>query len=167
MANWSNLYELLDNLIQLHKAMLTLAGQKRGVLIKGDVDQLMAITTQEKKLIKAVDASENARQALVTQLFADQGIQRENGTLEDLIKLTTSPEEKARLTAVREELKRIIGELRQENELNQQLLKQSLSFVTMTLDLITDTPEDDYFYGKSNRSDGHRGPTRTFFNTKA
>lgn len=29
MAKWSNLYELLDNLIELHKALQTLAVQKR------------------------------------------------------------------------------------------------------------------------------------------
>lgn len=74
MAKWSNLYELLDNLIELHKALQTLAVQKKEVLIKGDVDQLLAITTQEKKLIKAVSAAEDTRQSLVAQMFAEQGI---------------------------------------------------------------------------------------------
>lgn len=168
MTKWSNLYELLDNLIQLHKALQTLAVQKKEVLIKGDVDQLLAITTQEKKLIKAVSAAEDTRQSLVAQMFAEQGIHRDNGTLAELIKLTTSPEEKARLMKARDELTRIVSELRKANELNQQLLEQSLSFVNMTLDLVTDSPEDDFFYGRTARSDGYRNSsTRTFFNKKA
>ncbi|WP_342404953.1 flagellar protein FlgN [Brevibacillus sp. FSL K6-2834] len=167
MAKWSNLYELLDNLIELHKALQTLAVQKKEVLIKGDVDQLLAITTQEKKLIKAVSAAEDTRQSLVAQMFAEQGIHRDNGTLAELIKLTTSPEEKARLMKARDELTRIISELRKANELNQQLLEQSLSFVNMTLDLVTDSPEDDFFYGRTARSDGYRNHARTFFNKKA
>ncbi|USG65331.1 flagellar protein FlgN [Brevibacillus ruminantium] len=167
MVKWSHLYELLDNLIQLHKALLSLSHQKKDALVQGDVDQLLAVTTKEKKLIKAVDAAENARLSLVTQIFAEQGMKRENGTLADLIKLTTSPEEKTRLMNAREELTQIVSELRQQNEVNQQLLEQSLSFVNMTLDLVTDTPEDDFFYGRSPRSDGYRSHTRTFFNTKA
>jgi flagellar biosynthesis/type III secretory pathway chaperone len=168
MTKWSNLYELLDNLIQLHKALQTLAVQKKEVLIKGDVDQLLAITTQEKKLIKAVNTAEDTRQSLVAHMFAEQGIHRDNGTLADLIKLTTSPEEKTRLLKARDELTRIVSELQKANELNQQLLEQSLSFVNMTLDLVTDSPEDDFFYGRTARSDGYRNSsTRTFFNTKA
>ncbi|EAO7496317.1 flagellar protein FlgN, partial [Salmonella enterica] len=55
------LYDLLDNLIQLHRAMYTLASQKKDVLVKGEIDELVAITRQEQKLIKGVTAAEMAR----------------------------------------------------------------------------------------------------------
>jgi hypothetical protein len=56
------------------------------------------------------------------------------------------------LTSYREELIRIVSELRSANELNQQLLEQSLSFVNMSLDLLTDSPEDDFIYKKPTQS---------------
>ncbi|TRY24497.1 MULTISPECIES: flagellar protein FlgN [Brevibacillus] len=166
MTKWHELYELLDNLIQLHKALYTLAVQKKDVLIKGNVDELVAITKQEQKLIKAVGSAEEARQAVVAHLFASLGFTRDNGTISDLIKLTTSAEEKMRLTTYRDELMRIVSELRDANELNQQLLEQSLSFVNMTLNLITDAPEDDYIYGNP-AADTYRHTSRTLFNKKA
>lgn len=166
MTKWHELYELLDNLIQLHKALYTLAVQKKDVLIKGDVDELVAITKQEQKLIQAVGSAEEARQAVAAHLFAFLGFTRDNGTLSDLIKLTTSAEEKMRLTTYRDELMRIVSELRDANELNQQLLEQSLSFVNMTLNLITDAPEDDFIYGNP-AAEAFRGSHRSFFNTKA
>jgi flagellar biosynthesis/type III secretory pathway chaperone len=166
MTKWHELYELLDNLIQLHKALYTLAVQKKDVLIKGDVDELVAITRQEQKLIKAVGSAEEARQAVVARLFASLGFTRDNGTITDLIKLTTSAEEKMRLTTYRDELMRIVSELRDANELNQQLLEQSLSFVNMTLNLITDTPENDYIYGNP-ATEAYRHTNRMFFNKKA
>ncbi|WNC17838.1 flagellar protein FlgN [Brevibacillus brevis] len=160
------LYELLDNLIQLHKALYTLAVQKKDVLIKGNVDELVAITRQEQKLVKGITAAETARLSVVRELTAEKGFTLQDGTLAELIKLTISAEEKRRLTALRNELSRIVFELRDANELNQQLLRQSLSFVNMTLDLITDTPEDEFIYGNPT-SEGYRQASRTFFNKKA
>ncbi|MFD2369396.1 flagellar protein FlgN [Brevibacillus sp. GCM10020057] len=160
------LYELLDNLIQLHKALYTLATHKKEVLIKGKVDELVAITRQEQKLMKGITAAETARLNTVRELTNEKGFSLQEGTLAELIKLTTSAEEKTRLTDCRNELIRIVSELRDANELNQQLLKQSLSFVNMTLDLITDAPEDDFIYGHPS-AEGYRQANRTFFNKKA
>lgn len=166
MTKMEMLYELLDNLIQLHKALYTLAVQKKDVLIKGNVDELVAITRQEQKLVKGITAAETARLSVVRELTAEKGFTLQDGTLAELIKLTISAEEKRRLTALRNELSRIVFELRDANELNQQLLRQSLSFVNMTLDLITDTPEDEFIYGNPT-SEGYRLASRTFFNKKA
>ncbi|WP_400162648.1 flagellar protein FlgN [Brevibacillus sp. TJ4] len=162
----NRLYELLDNLIQLHKALYTLATQKKEVLIKGQVDELVAITRQEQQLMKGITAAETARQQTVQELSGEKGFSLQEGRLAELIKLTTSAEEKQRLTTYREELARVVEQLREANDVNQQLLKQSLSFVTMTLDLLTDVPEDDYLYGQS-ATDLHRQTSRTFFNKKA
>ncbi|MCM3079649.1 flagellar protein FlgN [Brevibacillus invocatus] len=165
MTKMETLYDLLDNLIQLHKAMFTLAEQKKKVLINGEIDELVAITRREQQLIKGVTAAEAARQSVVRELSGEKGLTLQEGTLAELIKLTTSAEEKQRLSSYREELTRIVGELRDANELNQQLLKQSLSFVNMTLDLITDTPEDDYIYGRPTHD--IKQANRNFFNKKA
>ena len=166
MSKMERLYELLDNLIQLHKALYTLAQQKKEVLIKGDVDELVAITRKEQQLVKGIMAAEMTRQQVVQDLSAEKGFVLEEGRLAELIKLTTSAEEKQRLASYREELIRVVTQLQHANDLNQQLLKQSLSFVTMTLDLLTDTPEDDYLYGPST-GDSYRQASRTFFNKKA
>lgn len=165
MTKMETLYDLLDNLIQLHRAMYTLASQKKDVLVKGKIDELVAITRQEQKLIKGVTAAETARQTVVKELSVEKGFALQEGTLAELIKLTTSAEEKVRLTSYRDELTRVVTELRNANDLNQQLLEQSLDFVNMTLDLITDTPEDDYIYGKPDHD--IRQANRTFFNKKA
>lgn len=167
MTKMETLYDLLDNLIRLHKALYTLAIRKKDVLVKGDVDELLAIVRQEQKLVKGITAAETARLDVVKELSAEKGLSLQEGTLAELIKLTTSAEEKTRLTACRSELIRIVTELRDANELNQQLLEQSLSFVNMTLDLLTDTPEDDYIYGKPSTMDSYRQANRTFFNQKA
>lgn len=167
MAQLSQLYDLLDNLLNLHRALYTLAAQKKDVLIKGDIETLTLITQQEQKLIKAVNASEAARMQAVQEILANLGLSITSPTLFDLTKSLTSVEDKSRLKSYREELIRIVSELRQANELNQQLLEQSLSFVNHSLDVLTDTPEDDFIYKRPLGHQGASQASRSFINKKA
>lgn len=144
------LYELLENLQNLHQALFTLAVEKKDVLIKGSTDGLIRTMQQEQKLVKAIEAVETARVQCMEKLLTERHYPVSVKTLDDLIKITTSADEKSRLSTLREELLRIVTELRSANELNQQLLQQSLSFVEMSLDFITEPPEDDYIYRKPN-----------------
>lgn len=48
------LYELLSNLRDLHAALLTLAVEKKEVLIAGNTDGLVRIMQKEQKLVKAI-----------------------------------------------------------------------------------------------------------------
>ncbi len=167
MTEIAPLYDVLDQLLQQHQALCTLARQKKEVLIKNEIETLMEITKQESKLLKAVEQTEASRVELVKQLCAARGLSLESVTLQDLIKSTTSLEEKNRLAHYRQELIRIVSELRQANELNQQLLEQSLSFIQHNLDLLTAAPEDDYIYRNPAGYGGGTSANRSFINKKA
>ncbi|MGO0063611.1 flagellar protein FlgN [Brevibacillus fluminis] len=164
----NKLYELLGNLRDLHAALLTLAVEKKEVLIAGNTDGLVRIMQKEQKLVKAIEAVEAARIQCIEKLLSERSYPITVKTLDDLIKMTTSAEEKSQLTAHREELLRIVSELRAANDLNQQLLAQSLSFVEMSLDFITAPPEDDYIYHKPNgQLSGGYTQYQSYLNKKA
>lgn len=146
------LYGVLDNLIGLHKALYTLAIEKKDALIRGEVDELTRITLQEQKCIKGIENAEASRIALVREIYAERKLPLVEGTLSELIKSLTGAEEKTKLTDYRSELLRIVSELRDANELNQQLLEQSLTFVNISMDLVTDNPEEDFIYKKPTNS---------------
>ncbi|UFJ43374.1 flagellar protein FlgN [Brevibacillus humidisoli] len=167
MTQIAPLYEVLDQLLDLHKALYTLADQKKEVLIKGDVESLMNITKQEGKLLRAVEQAEASRIEMVKRIYEAKGLPLINGTLQDLIKSTTSADEKSRLQHYREELIRIVSELRQANELNQQLLEQSLSFINANLELLTDSPEEDYIYRNPSGYGSGTSANRSYINKKA
>lgn len=167
MSRLTDLYETLENLLNLHKALYTLAVEKKPVLIRGDADTLTKITHQEKKLIKAIETAEAIRIELVREVMAERGIALREGTISELIKSLTGAEEKIRLTNHRDQLVRVVTELREVNDLNQQLLEQSLSFVKMTLDLITDRPEEDFVYKNPSLQMGNVHLVRSYINKKA
>ncbi|MED4586197.1 flagellar protein FlgN [Brevibacillus choshinensis] len=166
MQDLSTLYELLDNLIRLHQALYTLAVQKKEILIKGKMDELIAVTRQEQKIIKGIDAVEQTRLQLVKQISVEKNVPLTEGSLSELIRLSTNAQEKVCLSTYRNELIRIVSELRDANELNQQLLEQSLSFVNLQLDMLMDRPEEDYIYKKPMNSKVGIS-SRTFINNKA
>lgn len=142
------IYQTLETLIQLHKALYTLAVEKKDILIAGNSDDLVRVMKQEQKLVKAIEQVEKDRRDCLASLLQERRYPVSVETLSELSKITTNVEEKTRLTTYREELLRIVSELRAANDLNQQLLEQSLSFVEMSLDLITEAPEDEYIYRK-------------------
>lgn len=167
MSEIAPLYDVLEQLIELHRELYALAVQKKEVLIKNEITALMELTKQEGKLLKAVEQAEAARMEFVKQLCAARGLSLANATLQDLIKATTSLEEKNRLQHYREELIGIVSELRQANDLNQQLLEQSLAFIQHNLDLLTAAPEDDYIYRNPGGYGGGLSANRSFINKKA
>ncbi|GAA4718659.1 flagellar protein FlgN [Brevibacillus fulvus] len=166
MSWLAELSPILDNLLRLHQALYTLAIEKRKVLLKNDIDTLNAITLQEQKLIKAIEAAEASRIERVEQLFKERNLPLSQRTLTDLIKSSTNNEEKTKLAAYREEMLRLIDDLRKENELNQQLLQQSLAFVNMSLDFFTDDPVEDFIYKKPVQSATNSTSNRSFINRK-
>ncbi|MFM1651268.1 flagellar protein FlgN [Brevibacillus sp. B_LB10_24] len=161
------LNEVLENLLNLHRSLLALAADKKRVLLAGEIDALVEITHQEQKLIKAVTLAEQNRIEIVQELLKAKGLPGTEGTIAGLLKTLTSAEEKKRLKNIREQLLGIVSELREANELNQQLLGQSLSFVNANLELLTDSPEEDFVYRKPSANTHHPYAGRSFLNTKA
>lgn len=167
MMKMTALYGILDNLASLHKALYTLAIEKKDVLIRGEIDELTRITQREQKLIKGIENAEASRIALVREIYGERKLPLVDGSLSELMKSLTGVEEKAKLNEYRNELLRIVSELRDANELNQQLLEQSLGFVNISLDLVTDNPAEDFIYKKPTQSLVNSKTNRSFINRQA
>ncbi|MCR8984021.1 flagellar protein FlgN [Brevibacillus laterosporus] len=167
MTHVNELFAVLDNLTELHQALYTLALEKREVLVKNDMQQLTDLIKKEQQLLKAVQRTELLRKDMTNTIFNEKGVTVTDGTLQDVIRLCTDVEMKNQLTQRREELLRVIGKLKEENEQNQQLLQYSLDFVNMSLDLFTDRPEEDFIYKNPGNQQIHSSMNRSIFNHKA
>ncbi|SDH79365.1 FlgN protein [Aneurinibacillus thermoaerophilus] len=163
----SELYKvvgILERLLAEHERMLKLAGYKKEVLIKGDMDELACILQVESRCMNTIQSLEQEREQQISLYFMRQGIHKETCYLSELIELADTPELKENLARCQKRLGDVIAELRTLNRLNQQLLQQSLAFINFTLEELTAPEEDPYLY--QQKGNHHAGSVR-FFDSKA
>lgn len=159
------LIQTLGKILLLHKSFNQLAKQKTELLKVGDTDALNNLLKEERKHIQAIQKFETERQQ-VSKAFLSKFNCTEinNPTISDCIQFAV-PEEKQKLTQIKDDLQAQVKELADRNELNQQLLKQSLQFLNLSLDILI--PEiDTYNYERPGQAHQYE-EGRSIFNSKA
>jgi flagellar biosynthesis/type III secretory pathway chaperone len=154
---------LFEQLIEAHERLLALAREKKDILIRGDQQALTALTREEWTGIRQIETLEKERLSRVRALAQEKGLSEESLKASDLPHLFPDPSEYRRLKEQVERLARVVNELKQANDLNAQLLRQSLAFVQMTLDLLTEMPSAVQYQEKGMAT---AGPRRSFFDAK-
>lgn len=138
--------EILQKQTEVYEQLIELADQKTPVLVNNEVQQLNAIMLQERKLVKRTEELEVSRMQHTNIFFANMRSHYRLGKLSDLIKAVTNADDKVALTQYHRLLTDLLGELKRKNDLNQQLIQQSLSFLDFSMQLLVDDPSDDYTY---------------------
>lgn len=169
MSDLYTVVEILEQLIVEHEKMLKLAGHKRDVLIKGNIDELSRILQFESRCINTIQSLELEREKHVSLYLVQRGIRKETCYLSDLIEMAEKPELKKSLSMCQQKLGNIMTELKEANDLNQQLIEQSLEFVNFTLEEMTAPTEEPTYQNtqKASRLNPYAKPSHGFFDSKA
>jgi flagellar biosynthesis/type III secretory pathway chaperone len=157
------LVTVMERLLDLHKDLLDKANQKTTIIEKGDIDALNTLIKEEQKLLPTINKFEQVRQQVVRSYLTPFHVEEENFTISTCLQYIDEPN-KGKLTVLREELLGVAQTLQKQNELNSQLVKQSLQFIHMSLDMFyPKTPE--FNYGPPKQT----GPStsNSLFNRKA
>ena len=134
----------LEKLIKLHKSLNQLAEKKTTIIKEGNTDALTALLVDEQKHVKAITQIEKEREQAVLTFMSGK-----KATIDEVIEVANSNEANT-LRRLKEELLTEVMKLKEQNELNQQLLITSLQFVNLSLDLLR--PQDrNYNYDKTNQ----------------
>ena len=104
------------------------------------MDALQLLLRNEQKHISAISIIDKERQKTVAGLFPDQP----NLTITECIPQLEISSEQESIVAIQEQLMQVLRELKDINELNQQLIQQSLQFVNLQLDLLLPNELDNY-----------------------
>lgn len=159
--------QTLEQLIALHEQLLELGETKRQVLIRNDVDELTRITNRESKLGKEIDGVNQLRLEATARFLQGKGYRMNPSvTVSDLTKLVFNAEEKNALVSVQRSLTDCLNRLREQNDLNQKLIEQSLSFINYSIDLVSG-PEDEAIYRNPGLQQGQSGKRSGYFDTRA
>lgn len=146
----------IEHLLQLHRDLLTLAKQKKGILIQGDMTALQQLLKEEEQLVRKVQVAEKERIDKGQEVAEKLAIPLQDLTLSKLLDMAKgNPLLQARLQQIDKEFPTIVQHLQQQNQQNGQLIEQSLQFIEQTLDLIIHNDPDEPAH-----------VSRSFFDTK-
>ncbi|MFD0680761.1 MULTISPECIES: flagellar protein FlgN [unclassified Paenibacillus] len=147
------LIQTMTELNEIHDTLFELAELKKQVLIRNDVEQLTQIVSKENKLVKQIGELDRQRVEVIGQFLIEKGYKpNPKVTVSDLTKIIFNIDDKKTLLGLQKQLLATIRKLRELNQLNQQLIEHSLSFIDYSLDLYVGPPEDDIIYSKPRQN---------------
>ncbi|BCJ87863.1 flagellar protein FlgN [Effusibacillus dendaii] len=156
---------VVEELLHEHEAFLQVAERKKQTLIKGDIDTLQEILNVEVSFVRKIEALEEERMRQGQQIAELYNLQLEELTATKLAALIENPEQVAKLKLLTGRFAKVVGDLQAVNDLNGQLIRQSLDLVQRTIEMITDVPGAGLYTGKGDT--GQAAGQRRFFDTQA
>lgn len=165
--SFNQLIVSIEELNICHEQLIKLGETKKLTIIQNKVNEMIAITNAESKLVKRIEELELARQEAVYGVLQERGIKsRLNLTMPELIRLIFDQADKQRLETALGQLSDTLTTLKQLNEINQQLLKQSLSYIDFYVETLSYRPETEVTY--QNPADKqHNAQSSGLFDTRA
>ncbi|MBM7840436.1 flagellar biosynthesis/type III secretory pathway chaperone [Alkalihalobacillus xiaoxiensis] len=140
--------EQLNALLEVHSELLHLSKQKESIIIKNDIDELNKIIRIEASHVsKSRMLEKSVMQLLATQSLSSY-IEQANELKDDL-------------THTQKQLLDTVNSLKEQNELNQRLLSDSLTFVQGSIHLLR--PENKTYTKEASA----KSKPRTLFDSKA
>jgi hypothetical protein len=162
----TNMIDLLRKLLTLHSALHQLALKKTEILKTGDIPSLDEQLKEEQKYILAIRQIENERVELMKKEFHRLGIQQNEQTLTAYIE-KANEQDQTKLAQLQQELVEKMGQLKVQNELNQQLTSQSLQVINMTLDSILPKQKELNYGNPLNAPQEKNTQRRSMFDSQA
>lgn len=160
---WENLFLVLDDILNLYHAILTLSKRKKDILIAANAPELEKITKQEELLILQIGKLDEARNRIIAELFQTLEVTEEPFSLSRL-KALAEPEGAKKLEAFQGQLEKLNGELLPLNQLNTELLQQALSFINYNINILSQSTVGPTYAGKGKTE--QTAPARTMFDAK-
>jgi flagellar biosynthesis/type III secretory pathway chaperone len=144
---------LLERLLKSHEELLSLGERKTEVLKFGDMKALDGLLKEEDLQVKKLQVIEK-----------DRLLKYANVSLADVLEQAEEPE-KEKLLHLQTRLIQTYELLKNRNELNQELLEQSLQYVNISLSMVQ--PQNEPATYSNSKKDPYTSQARSLFDSKA
>jgi len=157
--------EILKKEHDCYKDLLEFSKSKKNVIIEGKVSELDKMVKLEQGMIWNIGQLEKQREQEVSKLCSVLGIKGEQLTISELSE-ALQPEHKKELQKVQEELSKLLAELKTVNDLNGQLLEQSLEYIDYSINLISGAGMESGSLYEDIVMNKSKGSKKNLFDTK-
>lgn len=158
-----NLTRVLAEELKLYKSILDISKRKTRVIIDGNIDELNKIVKGEHSFVLKVGKLEDLRGKLVFALSKKLGISFDNINVSEIIKRIDENEAK-KIEKYKEFILKVVNELKDVNEINGKLIKNSLEFIDFSINLVSNIDDGSNNYCNTGNAAGAK--KRTYFDAK-
>lgn len=130
------LIDLLTRLVDIHQNLLDLSMEKTEIIKSGSIDKLQSLLAKERKYIQLVEQTEKERIEESKAWFKSQKLLDEEMTITKMLENLDNESDKEALATVTTELTNKIASLKQQEQLNRNLIEQSMQFIHLSLDML-------------------------------
>ncbi|WP_138419481.1 flagellar protein FlgN [Aquibacillus sediminis] len=159
--------DVLKKITTLHDNLLSISKKKTESLTKNNIDYLQELLLQERKYVQAINQLETKRMELVENWAHVNGLDSQAITVSVMIDDDLVGTDKQALESVTTRLAETLVELRQQEQLNQQLTKQSMQFIQLTMDMISPSLTTMNYGNQANKQQATQQVKRSLFDSKA
>ncbi|WIF96128.1 flagellar protein FlgN [Caminicella sporogenes] len=136
----------LNKEYDVYAEVLKLAKNKKKVIIEGKVKELDSITGKEQVMIVTLGKLEKIRESIVNNIIKEMEIKDEIENITELVEYFDD-EEREKVLEIRKKLVEILDEVKKENNLNSELIKQSLEYIEFNKNLLMTLNSQGSTYG--------------------
>lgn len=134
----SSVIEILGNEYDYYKDMLELSKSKKKIIVEGKVAELDKMVKLEQNMIFNIGQLERKREEAVARLCKDMELNSGITNISELMQVL-QPEHKKQLEDMQLKLRGILSELKTINDINGQLIEQSLEYIDYSINLLAGT----------------------------
>lgn len=159
----NELINVLEQENRVYDSILKISKSKTNIIVEGKVTELENMVKLEQSLVLQMGRLEDMREKLTGKIAVLLNIKPSEITITELMKHIKS-DQAQKLKACQDTLGKAINELKNANDLNSKLIKNSLDFINFSINLVASVDAGSNNYGNT----GHVNDTKkkTFFDMK-
>ncbi|HOM01326.1 MAG TPA: flagellar protein FlgN [Acetivibrio sp.] len=159
----NDLMDVLSQESKIYEDILEISKNKTDVIVKGKVSELESITNLEQSLIFKIGKLEESRENIVSEISDAIGINPSEITMSELEK-HVDENQAERLRDYKKHMSSIIEEIRDINEINSKLIKNSIDFIDFSINILTSINAQGNNYSKEGQIND--GKKKNYFDIK-
>lgn len=140
----------LERLLKIHEDLVSISQQKTEIVKEGSIEKLQSLLVKERKTVRVIEQAEAKRKAEVEEWFSERKLSLDDATITGMLEILDDQGESEKLEKATVALTEVITRLIQQEQLNHQLINQSMQFVQLSLDTMNPSIQN-MNYGNKNK----------------
>lgn len=161
------LIEVINDEVRIFNDLLETLQEEQGALVADDLEAIEAASARKQAVVMAGRELEARRTALMSELSGALNVSPQKADLACLIDALDGGEQGEELTRMREVMLELNGKIKDTNENNAFLIRQSMRYTDRCLDILTGQSEQRRMYGKFGKNKKGEGIPRSVVNRTA